>query len=70
MELTNCINFIHKNNAGLVVSGVVKHLSDEPGTFTDVFVNYRTGHHLRNTQIMHEPLSEPKLETPTCTNSP
>ncbi len=45
-ERTNGINFIHEDYAGLVISRVTKHLSDQPGTLTDVFVNDCTWYNL------------------------
>lgn len=45
-SLTDGIDLVHKNDAWLVVSSVVEHLSDQPGTLTDVLVHNRAGHHL------------------------
>lgn len=44
--LTNSINLIHEDDTGLVIPGVVEHLSDQPGALPNVLVNYRTGDHL------------------------
>lgn len=48
-SLTDGIDLVHKNDAWLVVSSVVEHLSDQPGTLTDVLVHNRAGHHLWRT---------------------
>lgn len=37
-SLTDGIDLIHKDDAWLVVPSIVEHLSDQPGTFTDVLV--------------------------------
>lgn len=47
-SITNSIDLIHEDNAGLMVSGVVEHLSDESGTLTNVLVNNGAGHNLMN----------------------
>lgn len=47
-SITDSIDLIHEDNAGLMVSGVVEHLSDESGTLTNVLVNNGAGHHLIN----------------------
>lgn len=44
--LTDGINLIHKDDAWLVVSGIVEHLSDEPCTLTDVLVHNGARHDL------------------------
>lgn len=49
-SLTDGINLIHKDDAWLVVPGIVEHLSDEPGALTDVLVYNGAGHHLQHTQ--------------------
>lgn len=46
VSLTDCINFIHEDDAWLVVPSIVEHLSDQPGTFTYVFVYNGARHHL------------------------
>lgn len=50
MALTDGINLIHEDDAWLVVTGVVEHLSDQPSTLTDVFIHDRAGHHLQHFQ--------------------
>lgn len=45
-SLTNGIDFIHKDDAWLVVSSIVEHLSYQPGTFTYVLVYNGARHHL------------------------
>lgn len=47
-SITNSINLVHEDNAGLMVSGIVEHLSDESGTLTNVLVNNGAGHNLMN----------------------
>lgn len=47
-RLTDGVNLVHEDDAGLVVSGIVEHLSDQPGAFTDVFVHDGTGDHLQH----------------------
>jgi hypothetical protein len=38
---SNRIDFVHKNDTGFVVSCVPEHLTHNPGTFSNVFVNDR-----------------------------
>lgn len=45
--LTDGIDLIHKDDAGLVVTGVVEHLSDEPSALADVLIHDGAGHHLQ-----------------------
>lgn len=45
--LTDGIDLIHEDDAGLVVTGVVEHLSDQPSALTDVLVYDGAGHHLQ-----------------------
>lgn len=47
-SITNSIDLIHEDNAWLMVSGIVEHLSDESGTLTNVLVNNGAGHNLIN----------------------
>lgn len=46
-SLTNCINFIHKDDAGLMISCVVEHFSNEPSTFSNVLVNNSARYYLK-----------------------
>lgn len=48
MSITNSVDLIHEDNAGLMVSGIVEHLSDESGALTNVLVNNGAGHDLIN----------------------
>lgn len=50
VALTDGIDLIHEDDAWLVVTGVVEHLSDQPSTLTDVFIHDRAGHHLQHFQ--------------------
>ena len=36
---TDSVDFVHEDNAGLMVSGVVEHLSDKSGRLSDIFVD-------------------------------
>lgn len=54
-SITNSVDLIHEDDAGLMVSGIVEHLSDEPGTLTDVLVNNGAGHHLMNNKFYSTP---------------
>ena len=45
--LTDGINFVHKDNAWLVISSITKHLTNKAGTLPDIFVNNGTRHHLK-----------------------
>lgn len=47
---TDGIDLVHEDDAGLVVSGVVKHLSDQTGALSNVFINYGARHHLQHRQ--------------------
>lgn len=47
-SITNSVDLIHEDNAGLMVSGIVEHLSDESGALTNVLVNNGAGHDLIN----------------------
>lgn len=49
-SLTDGINLIHEDNAWLVIPSIVEHLSDEPGTLTDVLVYDGAGHHLQHNE--------------------
>lgn len=49
--ITNSIDLVHEDNAGLMVSGVVEHLSDESGALTNVLVNNGAGHDLISTMF-------------------
>lgn len=44
--LTDGVYLIHKDDAGLVVPGVVEHLPDEPGTLSNVLIHNGAGHNL------------------------
>lgn len=46
--LTDSIDLVHENDTGLVISGVIEHLSDQPRAFADVLVHYGARHHLVN----------------------
>lgn len=46
-SLTDGIDFVHEDDARLMVPGVVEHLPDQPGAFADILVHDRTGHHLQ-----------------------
>ncbi len=52
-SITDSIDLIHEDNAGLMVSSVVEHLSDESGTLTNVLVNNGAGHHLINNVLFN-----------------
>lgn len=49
--LTDGINLVHEDDARLMVPGIVEHLSDQPGTLTNVLINYRAGHHLERGEV-------------------
>lgn len=51
-SLTNCINFIHKDDAGLMISCVVEHFSNEPSALSDVLVNNGTRYYLKFIQAI------------------
>ncbi len=36
---TDCVDLVHKDNARLMISGVVEHLSDKSGWLSDIFVD-------------------------------
>ena len=63
-SLTDSINLIHEDDAWLVVPGIVKHLSDQPGTFPDVFVHNGAGHNL---QQSHTHTHTHRLSVTHCT---
>lgn len=48
VSLTNGVNLIHKDDAWLVVPGIVEHFSDQSGTFPNVFIHNGAGHHLQH----------------------
>ena len=58
--LTDGVDLIHKDDAWLMVSGIVEHLSDQSGTFTDVLINDGAGHHLKHSHIGHNQLTAPQ----------
>ena len=41
--LTNGVNFIHKNNARLMISSKAEHFPDQSGTLADIFIHNSTG---------------------------
>lgn len=47
-SLTDGIDLIHKDDAWLVIPGIVEHLSDQPGTLTNVLVHDGAGNHLQH----------------------
>ena len=61
-SLTYSINFVHEYDAGLVVSGKGKHLTDQASTLSDVLVHNSTGHNL-DTHTHHKSFNTSCPET-------
>ena len=54
---TDGVDLVHEDDAGLVVAGVVEHLSDESGTLPNVLIHDGAGHHLE-TNHTHSSVSD------------
>lgn len=48
---TNGVNFIHENDARLVVAGISEHFTDHSRALPNVFVHNCTRHHLRDRKV-------------------
>ena len=44
---TNSINFIHENNTWLMISGIIKHLTNQTSTLSNVLVHNSTRYNLK-----------------------
>lgn len=45
-KLTDGVDLVHEDDAGLVVPGIVEHLPDEPGALSNVLIHNGAGHNL------------------------
>ena len=57
---TDGVDLVHEDDAGLVVAGVVEHLSDESGALPNVLIHDGAGHHLE-TNHTHSSVSDSRL---------
>ena len=46
-KFTDCIDFIHENDTGLMVSGIVEHFTNQTSTLSNVLVHDCTGNNLQ-----------------------
>lgn len=61
---TDGVNLVHENDAGLMVAGVIEHLSNQPGALADVLVHDCAGNHLeRRINKLKAPLLRNRMDS-------